>query len=135
MMFGHGANPIFFDKKIKIGRPEHSLTPYPPTSDNISFLSYPPLTPTLKEDVICVSPLTVDIAEFRKAIKDDNCVSKFKMFCWLFVWAGVSTSLDVPSKCEHNLWRKLKYFLKGIRNCIFLRSRENCLKDGELHFY
>ena len=25
-------------KKIKIGRPEHSLTPHPPTSDNISFL-------------------------------------------------------------------------------------------------
>ena len=27
MMSGHGANPIFFNKKIKIGRPEHSLTP------------------------------------------------------------------------------------------------------------
>ena len=27
---------------IKIGRPEHSLTPPPPTSDNISFLHYPP---------------------------------------------------------------------------------------------
>ena len=126
-------------KEIKIGRPEHLLTPHPSTSDNISFLSYSPhppiLLPTLKEDVICVSPLTVDIAEFRKAIKDDNCVSKFKIFCRLFVWASVSTSLDVPSKCEHNLWRKFKYFLKGIRNCIFLRSRENCLKDGELHFY
>ena len=23
-MSGHGANPIFFNKKIKIGRPEHS---------------------------------------------------------------------------------------------------------------
>ena len=27
MMSGHGANLIFFDKKIKIGRPEHSLIP------------------------------------------------------------------------------------------------------------
>ena len=26
-MSGHGANPINFDKKIKIGRPEHLLTP------------------------------------------------------------------------------------------------------------
>ena len=26
-------------KKLKIGRPEHSLTPRPPTSDSISFLS------------------------------------------------------------------------------------------------
>ena len=39
MMSGHGGNPIFFNKKIKIGRPEHSLTaPHPPTSDSISFL-------------------------------------------------------------------------------------------------
>ena len=42
MMPGHGEYPIFFNK-IKIGRPEHSLTPPhppppPPTSDNISFL-------------------------------------------------------------------------------------------------
>ena len=35
-MPGHGEYPIFVNK-IKIGRPEHSLTP-PPTSDNISFL-------------------------------------------------------------------------------------------------
>ena len=41
MMSGHGANPIFCKKKIKIGRPKHSVTPYPPTSDNISFLPYP----------------------------------------------------------------------------------------------
>ena len=26
-MSGHGANPIFLSKKIKIGRPEHLLTP------------------------------------------------------------------------------------------------------------
>ena len=25
MISGHGANPIFFNKKIKIGHPEHSL--------------------------------------------------------------------------------------------------------------
>ena len=41
MMSGYGANPIFFNKN-KIGRPEHSLTPHPPTSDNISLFSLPP---------------------------------------------------------------------------------------------
>ena len=41
MMSGHGPNPIFFNnKKIKIGRLEHPLTPQAPTSDNISFLPY-----------------------------------------------------------------------------------------------
>ena len=29
MMSGHGGNPIFFDKKIKVGLPEHSLIPHP----------------------------------------------------------------------------------------------------------
>ena len=57
MMSGHGGNPIFFNKKIKIGRPEHSSTPHPPTSDNISFLPYPLSPPFIKVDVICVSPL------------------------------------------------------------------------------
>ena len=53
-MSGHGTNPIFFDKKIKIGRLEHSLPL--PMSDNISFLPYIPTL--LKVDVIlCVSPL------------------------------------------------------------------------------
>ena len=56
-MSGHGANPIFFNKKIKIGRPEHSLTPHPPMSNNISFLPYPPYP--VKVDVICVSPLSL----------------------------------------------------------------------------
>ena len=50
-------------KKIKIGRPKHSLTPHPPTSDNISFLPYhpPPASPPpthtrLKVDVMCITP-------------------------------------------------------------------------------
>ena len=51
-MSGYGANPIFFNKKLKIGDPEHSLTPPPPTSNNISSLAYPPLS--LNVDVICV---------------------------------------------------------------------------------
>ena len=38
MMSGDGPNSIFFNnKKIKIGGPEYSLTPLPPTSENISF--------------------------------------------------------------------------------------------------
>ena len=42
-MSGHGPNLIFFDnEKIKIGRPEHFLTPQPLTSDNISFFPYHP---------------------------------------------------------------------------------------------
>ena len=53
MMSGHGANPIFFNKK-KIGRPEHSLIPTP-TSNNISFLLH---LSSLKVYAICVSPLT-----------------------------------------------------------------------------
>ena len=42
-------------KKIKIGRPEHSLTSPPVTSYNISFLPYPTHT-TLKVYVMCITP-------------------------------------------------------------------------------
>ena len=62
-MTGYGANPIFFNKRIKIGHPEHLLTsppPHLPTSDNISFLPYPTPTP-LKVGLICVSLLMVTI--------------------------------------------------------------------------
>ena len=60
MMSGHEANSIFFNKEIMIGRLEHSPTPHPPTSDNISFLPY--LPPPLEVDVICVSPLNIQLS-------------------------------------------------------------------------
>ena len=30
MLRSHGANPVFFNNKIKTGRPKHSLTNPPP---------------------------------------------------------------------------------------------------------
>ena len=41
MMSGHGANPIFFDKKKKDWTSRTLANPPPPTSDNISFLPSP----------------------------------------------------------------------------------------------
>ena len=50
MISGHAPNPIFFNKKIKIGRPEHSIA--------LPITSYCCLAPPLLEmEVICVSPL------------------------------------------------------------------------------
>ena len=75
MMSSHGANPNFFNKKkTKIGRPEHSLTPHPLTSDNISFFLYPVLL-LLKVDVICVSSLSIDIdaCKFDHYLNSPNC--------------------------------------------------------------
>ena len=40
-MSSQGKKPIFFNKGIKIGRPEQSLPPPPPSPKNISFLRYP----------------------------------------------------------------------------------------------
>ena len=40
-MSDHGANPIFFNNRIKIGHPEHSLTSHPPSSDNITSTTSP----------------------------------------------------------------------------------------------
>ena len=58
MMPVHGGNSIFFNSKIKIGRPEHSLTPHPLRPITSHFcLNHPPPPSPLKVDVICVSPL------------------------------------------------------------------------------
>ena len=45
MMSGHHANPIFFNKKIKIGRPECSLTPNPLRPITFHFCLNPPSPP------------------------------------------------------------------------------------------
>ena len=68
MMPGHGANAIFFNKKKKIGRPEHLLTLQhlrPITPHFCLTLPSPATPPLLKEDVICVSPL-------KRARNEDN---------------------------------------------------------------
>ena len=76
-------------KKIKIGRLEHLLNPHPPTSDNISFLTYPSSPPPpLKVDVICVSALTflifftAIVQNIEIIIKSDiqSKVYKFEMY-------------------------------------------------------
>ena len=68
MMSGHDPNPIFFNnKKMKIGRPEHSLTPHPSASDNISFLPYPP-TPHQSGRHMCITPKVV-LVFFQKTFK------------------------------------------------------------------
>ena len=57
---------FFLIKKIKTGRPKHLLTPHPPTSDNISFLPYPPHTPQSGRHM-CITPNSIAIvwnAEF-----------------------------------------------------------------------
>ena len=57
-MSGHGANPIFFNKKNKDWTSRTLTPPLPPTSDNISFLPHPHHPRPFKMDVICVSLLT-----------------------------------------------------------------------------
>ena len=54
-MSGHGANPIFFNKKKKkkFGRPEHSLTPHPLHSITSHFCLIPPLQSGRQ---MCITP-------------------------------------------------------------------------------
>ena len=71
-MSSHGANLIFFNKKNKDWAPRTLANPPLPTSDNISFLPYPP---TLKMDVIDVSPLiknSIDILMISETKLDSS---------------------------------------------------------------
>ena len=71
MMSGHGANPIFCNKKIKIGRPEHLLPPTPlrPVTSHFCLTS--------KVDVICVSSLSQNIKPQNSTWRDITYVQKF----------------------------------------------------------
>ena len=55
MMSGHGHDPIFFNKKIKIGRPEHSLNPQPLRPITSHFCLTPP-PPAQSERHTCINP-------------------------------------------------------------------------------
>ena len=91
MISGHSANPIFFHKKVTIGRPEHLLTPHFSMSNSILFfaLTLTPKPTSLKVDVICASPLTI-FRITRNSISEVLCkkgvvknITKFtkKHFC------------------------------------------------------
>ena len=57
MMSGHGGSPIFFNKKIKIGRPEHSLTPHPLRPITSHFCLTPhPSSPPQSGRHMCITP-------------------------------------------------------------------------------
>ena len=75
MMSGHGPNPIFFNKKSKDWTSRTLANPPPFTSDNISFLPYPPSL--LKVDIIGVSPLILVFAAplFTRLLKQTNILN------------------------------------------------------------
>ena len=54
MMFGHGANSIFFNKKRKDWKTRTLVKPHPLRAVTSHFCLSPP--PFLKVDIICVSP-------------------------------------------------------------------------------
>ena len=89
MISGHGSNPIFFHKKLKIGRTEHPLIPHSLRLKTSHFcLTTPPPTPPLKVDVIYVSPLSLTSIDEKKTGGSKNpattsielCVAKLLDF-------------------------------------------------------
>ena len=84
MMSGHGANPIFFNKKVQ----KQSLTPQPPTSDNISFLPYPPTpSPHSKWTLYVHQPLIILTQEMQTQAPLTNLLVKSdqEVSC-LYIW-------------------------------------------------
>ena len=73
MMSGHGGNTISLIKN-KDWTSRTLVNPLPPTSDNISFLSYPPSPPQSGRQ--CVSPLnlltSLDISDLQRTTQYYN---------------------------------------------------------------
>ena len=78
MISGHGANPVFFNKKeLKISRPEFLLPPPAPLLLIASYFCLTRLLPlTPKVDVICVS-LPISVSTIKLFIISEFCTLKF----------------------------------------------------------
>ena len=68
-------------KKVKIGRPEHSLTPHPATSDNISFFPCPspPPPPPQSGRHMCITPYGLFTNLPKIIVARDFSKSSFKL--------------------------------------------------------
>ena len=71
-------------KKIKIGRPEHSLTPYP-LRPITSHFPPTPSTP-FKVDVICVSPLILHTLQWNLKTRFLTTMTLISMFDWVYLY-------------------------------------------------
>ena len=78
-------------KKIKTGLPEHSRTPQPPTSDNISFFPAPPPPPPyIKVDVIVYHPLSYNHCLLRALVKSCKIQLDYRQVFLLLIELGES---------------------------------------------
>ena len=110
MVSGHGANPIFSNKKIKIGHPGHSLTPPPPPPSLCPITSCFCLNrpPPLRVDVICVPPLNGYLRiPLRKNLFIDSLVEKImemqnaSIFNFIILNLVKKSVLDFPCYYSH----------------------------------
>ena len=84
MMSGHGTNPILFNKKNKEWTSRTLANPpIPITSDNSSFLSYPPTL--LKVDVICVSHLEIMQCFSNPCVIGEGLVASYFYYYYFFI--------------------------------------------------
>ena len=76
MMSGHGANPIFFNKKNWRWGIQKTHYPQPPTSNNISFFALPTPTPPKSGGHIGITlyyTFAADAYDNRKYLEDVLC--------------------------------------------------------------
>ena len=92
-MSGHGANPIFFNKKW-IGRPEHSL-PAPPLYERYHLICALPPTPQRVCNLIY--ELTKGSNKFVKIREEQNNFMKNKLHT--FLKKGREENLEKKTNC------------------------------------
>ena len=121
MMSGHGASPIFCNKKNKNRTFRTLATPLPPTSSNISFLPYPPPPRTpfpIKLDVICVSPLNWNVKTKIKILFHTRVLT------FLQVWPNAEDPIYLQiNKKQEVFWvSSLIRYKEHIKNVCSIRS-------------
>ena len=124
-MFGHGANPIFFNKKVKTGDLKHSLTLDTPLRTITSHFCLTPPTPLhpLKVDDICVSLLkdTLEALDYCKNKQKSVWSNVFWYFKVCIFWKCIQYSKhwDKHNNVKENSFGQNKQY----KNALFFLPR------------
>ena len=120
MLSGHGANPIFFNKKReKIAHPEHSITPHPPTSKNISFLLYTSHPTPQSERHMCIIPKDTHSLD---VLYHQRCYNKFTLDYKAAISNQEAKDSVEKAAAEKRFLALLKTQMINQKSCFLLRG-------------
>ena len=106
MMSGHNANPICFNKENKDWRFRALANPHPRTSDNISFLPYPPPSSQTGRHM-CINPSQFCVKIFSLYLGRNELKKYSQISLLFFKKITVKVERKKAAKFQQPLYKKV----------------------------